>query len=101
MRLGMTATVAIQIEEEAAAMVVPLTALTEDDGSRWCSSSTPRTRRCARRPSIVGGHRRARHQDRRRPQAGDLVVTAGVQFLRDGMRVRLPGERAQAEPQAD
>ena len=26
-------------------------------------------------------------------QAGDMVVTAGVQFLRDGMRVRLPGER--------
>jgi multidrug efflux pump subunit AcrA (membrane-fusion protein) len=24
---------------------------------------------------------------------GDVVVTAGVQFLRDGMRVRLPGER--------
>ena len=26
--------------------------------------------------------------------AGDMVVTAGVQFLRDGMRVRLPGERS-------
>jgi hypothetical protein len=25
--------------------------------------------------------------------AGDMVVTAGVQFLRDGMRVRLPGEK--------
>jgi hypothetical protein len=29
-------------------------------------------------------------------RAGDIVVTAGVQFLRDGMQVRLPGERAQA-----
>jgi membrane fusion protein, multidrug efflux system len=28
--------------------------------------------------------------------AGDLVVTAGVQFLRDGMSVRLPNERQQA-----
>jgi membrane fusion protein, multidrug efflux system len=28
--------------------------------------------------------------------AGDMVVTAGVQFLRDGMRVRLLEERAQA-----
>ena len=28
--------------------------------------------------------------------AGDMVVTAGVQFLRDGMRVRLPDERQQA-----
>jgi len=27
---------------------------------------------------------------------GDWVVTAGVQFLRDGMRVRLPGERQPA-----
>ena len=27
--------------------------------------------------------------------AGDMVVTAGVQFLRDGMRVRLMDERTQ------
>jgi membrane fusion protein, multidrug efflux system len=27
---------------------------------------------------------------------GELVVTAGVQFLRDGMRVRLPNERRDA-----
>ena len=33
MRLGMTATVAIRIDEEAAAMVVPLAALTEADGA--------------------------------------------------------------------
>ena len=32
MRLGMTATVALTIEERAAPMVVPLTALTESDG---------------------------------------------------------------------
>jgi hypothetical protein len=31
-------------------------------------------------------------------QAGDMVVTAGVQFLRDGMRIRLPGERPQPRP---
>jgi membrane fusion protein, multidrug efflux system len=28
--------------------------------------------------------------------AGDMVVTAGVQFLRDGMRVRLLEQRSQA-----
>ena len=30
-----------------------------------------------------------------------MVVTAGVQFLRDGMRVRLPGERAQTGSSAE
>ena len=29
-------------------------------------------------------------------RAGDVIVIAGVQFLRDGIAVRLPGDRPQA-----
>ena len=60
------------------------------------SSSTLRTRWCARPAVDVGGVAEDGVQIARGLQAGDMVVTAGVQFLRDGMRVRLPGERAQA-----
>jgi RND family efflux transporter MFP subunit len=95
MRLGMTATVALTIEENAAPMVVPLTALTECDG-RTVVFLLDAVNNIVRETTVdiagvgehgvevVGGL-----------QVGDMVVSAGVQFLRDGMHVRLPGERAQ------
>jgi multidrug efflux system membrane fusion protein len=93
MRLGMTATVAMRLDEEAAPVVVPLAALTEDGGNpvvfvvdREAKSVRKTAVEIARVTSdgvqVSGGL-----------QSGDMVVTAGVQFLRDGMRVRLPGER--------
>ncbi|MFM9849562.1 MAG: efflux RND transporter periplasmic adaptor subunit [Hyphomicrobiaceae bacterium] len=93
MRLGMTASVAMRIDEEAAPMVVPLTALSEDGGNpvvfvvdREAKSVRKTAVEIARVTSdgvqVSGGL-----------QSGDVVVTAGVQFLRDGMRVRLPGDR--------
>jgi RND family efflux transporter MFP subunit len=95
MRLGMTATVAIRIAEEAAAMVVPLAALTEAEGApvvfvvdadRKSVRATRVTVAAAVDDGVrIGGGLRA----------GDMVVTAGVQFLRDGTRIRLPGERPQ------
>ena len=97
MRLGMTATVALAIDDEAAPMVVPLTALTEERRRPSGVRRRPeRTRSCARRPSRVGGIAEDGVRIASGLQAGDMVVTAGVQFLRDGMRVRLPGERAHA-----
>jgi RND family efflux transporter MFP subunit len=98
MRLGMTATVAIRIEGEAAAMVVPLTALTEVDGATVVFV-VDTDRKTVRKTQVTVA---ATAQEGVRIagglSAGDLVVTAGVQFLRDGMRVRLPGERPQARP---
>jgi RND family efflux transporter MFP subunit len=97
MRLGMTATVALTLEEEAASMVVPLTALTESDGGTVAfvvDAANKVVRKTTVDVGAVGEHG---VQIVRGLQIGDMVVSAGVQFLRDGMRVRLPGERAQAE----
>jgi RND family efflux transporter MFP subunit len=96
MRLGMTATVAIRIEQEAAAMVVPLTALTEADGTHVVFVVDAGTKTVRRTPVVVAATTDDGVRIASGLNAGDLVVTAGVQFLRDGMRVRLPGERPQA-----
>ena len=68
MRLGMTATVAIQIEQEAAAMVVPLTALTEADGTAVVFVVDATTKTVRKTPVGRRGHHRRRHQDRQWPQ---------------------------------
>lgn len=97
LRLGMTATVMIRIDEEAAAMVVPLTALTETGGFPAVfmvdtDKKTVRMTRITVAATVDDGIRIDGDL-----QPGDMVVTAGVQFLRDGMRIRLPGERPQPQ----
>jgi len=93
MRLGMTATVAIRIDGERVAMVVPLTALTEANGSPVVFVVDTEKRRVRRTPVTVAGTADDGVRIAGGLSPGDVVVTAGVQFLRDGMRVRLPGER--------
>jgi multidrug efflux pump subunit AcrA (membrane-fusion protein) len=96
MRLGMTATVALTLEENVAPVVVPLTALTESDGGT-VAFVVDAVNKVVRKTRVdVGGVGEHGVQIVRGLQIGDIVVSAGVQFLRDGMRVRLPGERAQA-----
>jgi multidrug efflux system membrane fusion protein len=95
MRLGMTATVVLAIEEKAAPMVVPLTALTESNGGT-VAFVVDAVNKVVRKTTVeIGGVGEHGVQIVRGLQIGDMVVSAGVQFLRDGMRVRLPGERAQ------
>src|SRR5262249_21373324 len=96
MRLGMTATVALRIDDEASALVVPLAALTDTRGSPvvFFLGSTGETGR--RAPGTPEGTAEGGVRVGSGLRAGDWVVTAGVQFLRDGMRVRLPGERQPA-----
>jgi len=93
MRLGMTAMVAIRIDGEGPAMVVPLTALTEADGAPVVFVVDTDKRTVRRTPVTVAGTVDEGVRVAGGLKAGDIVVTAGVQFLRDGMRVRLPGER--------
>jgi RND family efflux transporter MFP subunit len=96
MRLGMTATVALTIEENSSPMVVPLTALTESDGAT-VAFVVDAVNKVVRKTAVaVVGVANDGVQIAGGLQIGDMVVSAGVQFLRDGMRVRLPGERAQA-----
>jgi membrane fusion protein, multidrug efflux system len=96
MRLGMTASVALAIDDGAASIVVPLTALTESDGGPVAFVVDQASKVVHRTAVTVAGIAEDGARIAAGLQAGDIVVTAGVQFLRDGMQVRLPGERAQA-----
>ncbi len=92
MRLGMTASVAINVQDPAESVVVPLTALTEIDGNAVVFIVEPASRAVRKTQVTVGGTAPDGMRIADGLQAGDIVVTAGVQFLRDGMRVRLPAE---------
>ena len=93
MRLGMTASVSLSVDDEAAPMVVPLTALTESDGGTVVFVVDAANKVVRKTAVGVGDIADVGVSIASGLQAGDMVVTAGVQFLRDGMRVRLPGER--------
>jgi len=96
MRLGMTALIALTVDDQSAPIVVPLAALTEENGGP-AAFVVDTASRIVRKTSVSvvgvgeGGVRIASGL-----QAGDVIVTAGVQFLQDGMRIRLPGEHADA-----
>lgn len=96
MRLGMTALVAMQIDVDATPMVVPLTALTEEAGHPVVFVVDPAIKSVRKTQVTVSSVTSDGVQVAGGLQAGDMVVIAGVQFLRDGMRVRLPGEGPQA-----
>lgn len=94
MRLGMTASVAMRLDEhEAATMVVPVTALAQDSGNPVVFVVDPVGKSVRKTPVEIARVTSDGVQVSGGLQSGDIVVTAGVQFLRDGMRVRLPGER--------
>ena len=65
MRLGMTASVALRIEDEAAGMVVPLAALTESDGGPVVFVVDPANKAVRKTPVTVGGTAERRRADRR------------------------------------
>jgi membrane fusion protein, multidrug efflux system len=93
MRLGMTATVALRIEHDATPMLVPITALTES-ASNPAVFVVDHSKKVVRRTIVaLSGAAEDGVRIARGLSAGDMVVTAGVQFLRDGMRVRLLPER--------
>ena len=93
MRLGMTASVSIGVDEEAAPMVVPLTAVTEIGGAPVVFVVDPARKVVRITPVVLDGTTDRGIRIAGGLQAGDTVVSAGVQFLSDGMRVKLPGEK--------
>src|SRR5215468_5934168 len=99
MRLGMTALVALTIEDETTPMVVPLTALTEEGGTPIAFVVDTASKAVRKTAVSVAGIAEDGARIGSGLQPGDLIVTAGVQFLQDGMRIRLPGERAQTGAQ--
>jgi multidrug efflux system membrane fusion protein len=96
MRLGMTATVALRLEHDATPLLVPLTALTETTGNAAVFVVDQSKKVVQRTIVALAGTSEDGVRIASGLNAGDMVVTAGVQFLRDGMRVRLLPERAAA-----
>ena len=92
MRLGMTASVTLRIVDDAAGMVVPLAAITDGNGSPVVFVVDPANETVHRTKVTVGGTAEEGLRITNGLHAGDLIVTAGVQFLRDGMPVRLLNE---------
>ena len=99
MRLGMTALVALTIEDETAQMVVPLMAITEEGGTPIAFVVDTASKAVRKTAVTIAGIAEGGVRIASGLQPGDLIVTAGVQFLQDGMRIRLPGERAQTGAQ--
>ena len=96
MRLGMTASVKLRIDDESAAMVVPLTALTESEGSSAVFVVDPARKAVRKIDVTVAGLAYDGVRIAKGLHPGDPVVVAGVQFLRDGMSVRLLDEHQPA-----
>lgn len=95
MRLGMTASVTLRLDEEATPLVIPVTALIESAGGPAVFVVDPERKAVRQNAVTLGGIADDGVRIASGLQVGDMVVTAGVQFLRDGMRVKLPGERPQ------
>jgi len=95
MRLGMTASVTLRLEHETAPILLPLTALTESSDNAAVFVVDPSNQMVRRTIVALAGTSDDGVRIASGLSAGDMVVTAGVQFLRDGMRVRLLQERAQ------
>ncbi len=95
MRLGMTASVALWIGDASAALLIPVTSLVQIGGSPAVFVVDPETKAVRQTAVAVEGILDDGVRIAGGLQPGDMVVTAGVQFLRDGMRVKLPGERPQ------
>jgi RND family efflux transporter MFP subunit len=93
MRLGMTATVSLWIDAEDLRLVMPLTALAESNDGPVAYVVDQMDKVVRKTAVAVAGIADGGVQIATGLQEGDMVVTAGVQFLRDGMRIRLPGER--------
>ena len=93
MRLGMTATVTISVDDENASMVVPIAAVTESEGTPVVLVVDPKNKPVRKTPVTLGGTTEDGIRINGGLQAGEMVVSAGVQFLHDGMQVRLPIER--------
>jgi multidrug efflux pump subunit AcrA (membrane-fusion protein) len=90
MRLGMTATATLTLGAGEAHVVVPVTALTQIDGRDAVYVADRASQTVAPRFVATGPVGERGVELREGVKAGDVVVTGGVQFLTDGMKVRLP-----------
>jgi membrane fusion protein, multidrug efflux system len=90
MRLGMTATATLALGSDAPHVVIPVTALTQVEGRDAVFVADRTTQTVTPRFVETDGVGTDGIKLRGGLKAGDVVVTGGVQFLTDGMKVRLP-----------
>lgn len=91
-RLGMTATAKLKMRPGVAHVSVPLAALTQIDGQSAVYIADRATSTVMSRRVETGGVNAESVKVVSGLKSGEVVVTGGVQFLSDGMQVRLPKE---------
>ena len=101
MRLGMTATAILNLGAEDPHVVIPVAALTQVDGRDAVFIADRTSQTVSPRFVETAGVGEGGIKLRNGIKAGDVVVTGGVQFLTDGMKVRLPKDVLQTASAAD
>lgn len=94
-RLGMTVTAAVKMRPAAPHISLPLAALTKVNGHSAVYVADRASQVVTSRPVEVGGVSAEGVTIVSGLNAGDVVVTGGVQLLSEGMRIRLPKDIVQ------
>ena len=101
MRIGMTAAVAFRIPQDSPAVIVPITALARERGKTIAFVADKDTQTVARRDVETGRVTDEGVLVKAGLKPGEILITGGVQFLQNGMKVRLPKQAATEVAQAD
>ena len=88
----MTTAVTFKVRETAPLVTLPLTAFTEESGKTVVYVADQDSQTVRRREVLPEGVTEDGVRVKSGIAPGEIVVTAGVQFLKDGMKVRLAKE---------
>jgi RND family efflux transporter MFP subunit len=100
MRIGMTAAVAFRIPQDSPAVIVPITALASERGKTIAFVADKDAQTVARRDVETGRVTDEGVLVKAGLKPGEILITGGVQFLQNGMKVRLPKQAATEVAQA-
>ena len=98
--LGMTATLTAEVATDDGDVVVPIAALAEQDGKPMVWVVDPRTQTVAARTVETGAFAAEEVRISSGLSTGDLVVTAGTQFMTPAKQVRIADMFAQTSVKA-
>ena len=101
MRIGMTAAVAFHIPQDSPAVIVPITALASERGKTIAFVANKDTQTVARRDVETGRVTDKGVLVKAGLKPGEILITGGVQFLQNGMTVRLPKQAVTEVAQVD
>ncbi len=88
----MTTSVSFSVAQDKPPLIVPMTAFTEEAGRTIAYVAGKDRQTVNRREVSLDGVAEEGVKVKSGLVPGEIVVTGGVQFLKDGMRVRLPKE---------